>query len=232
MLSQKQCCKCMNTSVSTFPGIRFVFLGFALVCLKHAKQPFPAVARKCNEPKSSLSIANLTHVYYTCSLSTNHQLNHDGTPPPPPPSSQRTPRSATTALNRLVGGDRRAVVGLEEPVTSLSSSPKATGATVAAGIETDELPFPCACPLLKDGWSRRASSSYSPFFDGNGVWSPSEAARVSTEKEESTTPFFGSAEGEEGGEREQKIGSFDEQTMPIPTVVADLLIGSWNFSLR
>lgn len=107
----------------------------------------------------------------------------------------------------------------------------------------DELPIPSVCRLLRDGWSRRASSSYSPFFDGEGAWSRSEAAGVSPVKEgggdgdgdgdgaHPCTPLRGNG----GRSREDDgtgRGGGEGGTMPVPIVTADVLIADLSFSLR
>lgn len=115
-----------------------------------------------------------------------------------------------------------------------------SGATpVEVEGEIDELPIPSVCRLLRDGWSRRASSSYSPFFDGRGVWSRSEAANASMQDEEEdegdgrpSTPFRG--EGAGGGKVEGtgSDGGGEGGMMPVPIVAADVLIADLLFSLR
>ena len=103
----------------------------------------------------------------------------------------------------------------------------------------DDLPIPSVCLLLRDGWSRRASSSYSPFFDGEGAWSRSEAAGASAQEEEgksakpSTPPRGGegSARGNEGVGRGGGGGS-DGGSMPVPIATADVLIADLSFSIR
>lgn len=112
----------------------------------------------------------------------------------------------------------------------------ASGATIGSTeVETDELPLPCVCPLLRDGWSRRVSSSYSPFFDGEGVWSPSEAAGASVRGGEGVDASAGGArveDGEEGGGVRGGGGGEEGKKMPTPSVVADVLIADLCFSLR
>lgn len=101
--------------------------------------------------------------------------------------------------------------------------------------EINWLPVPCACPMLRNGWSRRASSSYSPFYDGDGVWSRSEsdprgaavAAGTAARGGEGGEVSTGSEGTDERGDAER-----DEQWMPNPTVVADVLIEDLSFSLR
>lgn len=134
-------------------------------------------------------------------------------------------------LDRLVGGDRRTGSGIDEStMDGLTSGVAAVGAEG----EIDELPIPCACPLLRDGWSRRASSSYSPFYDGEGVWSQSEAAGDSMEDEDVARSLRGAAGG--GGEGDGGIGGGgddgEDWMMPVPTLVADVLIEDLCFSLR
>ena len=107
----------------------------------------------------------------------------------------------------------------------------------------DDLPIPSVCLLLRDGWSRRASSSYSPFFDGEGAWSRSEAAGASAQEEEgksakpSTPPRGGegSARGNEGvgsGGGGGGGGGSDGGSMPVPIATADVLIADLSFSIR
>ena len=135
-------------------------------------------------------------------------------------------------LDRLVGGDRRIGSGIDEVVVE----GLAPGATVeSAEVETDELPLPCVCPLLKDGWSRRASSSYSPFFDGEGVWSPSEAAGASVPGGGGVDASTGGArmeDGEGGSGVRGGCGGDEGKKMPTPSVVVDVLIADLCFSLR
>lgn len=134
-------------------------------------------------------------------------------------------------LGRLVGGDRRTGSGIDEVAVDGLTSGAAVG---SAEVETDDLPLPCVCPLLRDGWSRRASSSYSPFFDGEGVWSPSEAAGASVRGGgvDASTGGAQVEDGEEGGGVRGGGGGDEGQTMPTPIVVADVLIADLCFSLR
>lgn len=97
------------------------------------------------------------------------------------------------------------------------------------------LPVPCACPMMREGWSRRASSAYSPFYDGDGVWSRSE-----TDPRDAAGRVGKTARGSEGGEASISSEGTDERghsevnhwLMPSPTVVADVLIEDLSFSLR
>lgn len=135
-------------------------------------------------------------------------------------------------LGRLVGGDRRTGNGIDEVVVEGSTPGAAVG---PAEVETDDLPLPCVCPLLRDGWSRRASSSYSPFFDGERVWSPSEAAGAPVRGAGGVDASAGGApveDSEEGGGVWGGGGGDEGQTMPTPIVVADVLIADLCFSLR
>lgn len=112
---------------------------------------------------------------------------------------------------------------------------EAGAAAGSAEVETDELPLPCVCPLLRDGWSRRASSSYSPFFDGEGAWSPSEAAGASVPGGggvDASTGEVRMEDGEEGGGVRGGGGSDEGKKMPTPSMVVDVLIADLCFSLR
>lgn len=121
-----------------------------------------------------------------------------------------------------MGGDRRAGGGINRAYTDGVDS-----AVAAEERDLDELPVLCVCPLLQGGWSRRASSAYSPFFDERGAWSPSEATAASTRDEDRVGgSTSGDSEGEEGG------GFGEGCRMPVPTAVADLLIDELSFSLR
>lgn len=98
----------------------------------------------------------------------------------------------------------------------------------------DELPIPSVCRMLRGGWSRRASSSYSPFFDGEGAWSRSEASGVPLQEGAGagihpSTPGGGGEEGERGG---VGSGGGEGKTMPVPIVAADVFIADLSFSLR
>lgn len=146
-------------------------------------------------------------------------------------------------LGRLVGVDLRSRTASDE----------------ADAREIAWLPVPCACPMLRDGWSRRASASYSPFYDGHGVWSrgetnPRRDARAVGGTRSGTPGSAVQGEGGEtvGGKNEGgcagEAGSADsdgvdervdgdgadrrERLMPSPTVVADVLIEDLSFSLR
>ncbi len=100
------------------------------------------------------------------------------------------------------------------------------------------LPIPSVCRLLRDGWSRRASSSYSPFFDGEGAWSRSEAAGVSAQEEEGKgaadpfTPPRGAGRGSTRGNEGVGSGVYEGGSMPVPIVAADVLIADLSFSIR
>lgn len=157
---------------------------------------------------------------------TDFSLAH---PPPSTHTPQKTPRPVTV-LGRLVGGDRRGG-GFEESTTD---GPAPGTMPAEAGGEFDELPIPSVCRLLRDGWSRRASSAYSPFFDGEGAWSRSEAAGVSGEEGDGDHPRT-PPRGEGGRPQEDdRKGSGDGEggTMPVPIVAADMLIADLSFSLR
>lgn len=146
-------------------------------------------------------------------------------------------------LGRLVGVDLRSRTASDE----------------ADAREIAWLPVPCACPMLRDGWSRRASASYSPFYDGHGVWSRGEAdprrdARAGGGTRPGTSGSVAKSEGGEtvgrgnedgcvgeagsadsdGMDKEVGVDSADERErlMPSPTVVADVLIEDLSFSLR
>ncbi|CAM9524405.1 unnamed protein product [Scytosiphon promiscuus] len=150
---------------------------------------------------------------------------------PKPPTTPKTPRSAVTVLGRLVGGDRRGT-GADDSMMDGSGSGVAASSWGAEG-DFDELPIPTVCRMLRGGWSRRASSSYSPFFDGEGAWSRSEASGVSLkggvgEGINSSTPK-GAGRQEEG----DGVGSGggEGRTMPVPIVAADVFIADLSFSL-
>lgn len=141
---------------------------------------------------------------------------------PPPPTPQKTTRPVTV-LGRLVGGDLRGN-GVDE--SAIDGSAPGVVPAEAEG-EFDELPIPSVCQLLRDGWSRRASSSYSPFFDGEGAWSRSEAAGASAQEgggAHAFTPPRGT-----GG---NGVGGGEGVTMPVPIVTADVSIADLSFSLR
>lgn len=92
--------------------------------------------------------------------------------------------------------------------------------------EVDGLPLPCVCRMLREGWRRRPSASYSQFHDGDGTWALSEEARASMARKGSSASL--------GGRRRSGQGSPTEglRSMPLPTIVADVLIGHLSFSLR
>lgn len=116
--------------------------------------------------------------------------------------------------------------GTNESTTGgMAAQVEAAATSATTEREIDGLPVPCACSKLRDGWSRRASSSYSPFYDGEGVWSRSEAATGTTtgEKDASDAP---------AGNDDLRGRSNVERYMPSPTVIADVLIEDLGFSLR
>lgn len=137
-------------------------------------------------------------------------------------------------LGRLVGGG----TGGPDDSTSVVDRAGSEAALTSAEPEgeIDELPIPTVCRLLGDGWSRRPSSLYSPFFDGEGAWSRHEASGVSTEGVRPPIP----RDDEEGdGEEEDGAGGVgvgggrgEGRTMPIPIITADVLIADLSFSLR
>lgn len=136
-------------------------------------------------------------------------------------------------LGRLVGGDRRGLGAADESLIDNSGSGVVTSPLEAEG-DFDELPIPSVCRMLRDGWSRRASSSYSPFFDGEGAWSRSETSGVSPqggvrEGVQPSTPGRGEGEEEGGG---VPSGGEEGTTMPVPIVAADVFIADLSFSLR
>lgn len=134
-------------------------------------------------------------------------------------------------LGRLVGGERRSSSGADE--SAVDGASPGTSVVLATEGEFDELPLPCACRLLRDGWSRKASSSYSPFFDGEGVWSRSrgEAAGFSPgPHREGVFQPSGIRRGEASRVGGGEGGS--EDLMPVPTIVADIVIDALCFSLR
>ena len=143
--------------------------------------------------------------------------------------AQKTTRPVTV-LGRLVGGDRRGSGTEESTIDGSAPGPP----PAEAGGEFDELPIPSVCRLLRDGWSRRASSSYSPFFDGEGAWSRSEGAGCSVQGQGGAPPFTpprgaGGRSREDGG----KGGDGGEGgTMPVPIVTAEVTIADLSFSLR
>ncbi|CAM9544192.1 unnamed protein product, partial [Ectocarpus fasciculatus] len=155
-----------------------------------------------------------------------------GEGPRSPPVS-RTTRPPVTVLGRLVGGG----TGGPDDSTSVVDRAGSEAAPTSAEPEgeIDELPIPTVCRLLGDGWSRRPSSLYSPFFDGEGAWSRNEASGVSTEGVRPSIP----RDGEEGGGEEEDGaggvgvggGRGEGRTMPIPIITADVLIADLSFSL-
>lgn len=136
-----------------------------------------------------------------------------------------------SVLDRLVGGDRRSFgSGIDEPTMESLAAAEADLAPAVTDADIDELPIVCVCPMLRDGWSRRASAAYSPFFDGDGVWSRSEAPPgvVGDGQARGVSGGAGGAgEAETGG----RTGG-EQGRMPIPTVVADVLFDDLSFSLR
>lgn len=136
-------------------------------------------------------------------------------------------------LGRLVGGG----TGGGDDSTSVvdRAGSGATPTSAEPEGEIDELPIPTVCRLLGDGWSRRPSSLYSPFFDGEGAWSRNEASGFSTEGVRPSTPRDGE---DRGGEEEDGAGvgvgggHGEGRTMPIPIIMADVLIADLSFSLR
>lgn len=171
-----------------------------------------------------------SHLQLKMTFGTHFCLAH----PPTAFRLQKNPRPVTV-LGRLVGGDRRSGGG-GGGVEELTTDGSAPGPTPAeAGGEFDELPIPSVCGLLRDGWSRRASSSYSPFFDGEGAWSRSEAAGASVQEGGGAPPFTPARGEGEGRYRENdrnRGGGGEGGTMPVPIVTADVLIADLSFSLR
>lgn len=138
-------------------------------------------------------------------------------------------------LGRLVGGDLRGSGVEESTIDGSAPGP----APAEAGGEFDELPIPSVCRLLREGWSRRASSSYSPFFDGEEAWSRSEAAGASVQDGDGAYPFTPPREargdGARGDSREDGGmggGGREGCAMPVPIVTADVSIADLSFSLR
>ena len=144
-------------------------------------------------------------------------------------AEQKYWRAPVSVLGRLVGGDRRLGGSADESAVD-GLSPEAPPAVLGTEGALDDLPLPCACRLLRDGWSRRASSSHSPFFDGDGVWSRSEATEFPVGSQPSAPQPQGVREEEAGGisGRDGRSGHW----MPIPAVVADVVIDELCFSLR
>ncbi|CAM9091454.1 unnamed protein product [Hapterophycus canaliculatus] len=144
---------------------------------------------------------------------------------PKQPTTPRMSRTPVTVLGRLVGGDRRAT-GADDSMVDGSGSGIAMSSWEAGDF--DELPIPSVCRMLRGGWSRRASSSYSPFFDGEGAWSPSEASGMSLQ-EGVGEGIHPSTPG--GGVEEDEGGGGEGRTMPVPIVAADVFITDLSFSL-
>lgn len=135
-------------------------------------------------------------------------------------------------LGRLVGGGTGGADDSTSVVDRVGSEAAPTS-TEPEG-EIDELPIPTVCRLLGDGWSRRPSSLYSPFFDGEGAWSRNEAS-VSAEGVRPSIPRDsekGGGEEEDGAGVGVEGGRGEGRTMPIPIITADVLIADLSFSLR
>ncbi|CAN0117440.1 unnamed protein product, partial [Ectocarpus sp. 12 AP-2014] len=151
---------------------------------------------------------------------------------PRSPPVPRTARPPVTVLGRLVGGGTGGADDSTSVVDRAGSG--ATPTTAEPEGEIDELPIPTVCRLLGDGWSRRPSSLYSPFFDGEVAWSRNEASGVSTER---VRPSIPRDNEDRGWEEEDPAGvgvgggHGEGRTMPIPIITADVLIADLSFSL-
>ncbi|CBN76641.1 conserved unknown protein [Ectocarpus siliculosus] len=151
---------------------------------------------------------------------------------PRSPPVPRTARPPVTVLGRLVGGGTGGADDSTSVVDRAGSGATPTSAEPEG--EIDELPIPTVCRLLGDGWSRRPSSLYSPFFDGEGAWSRNEASEVSSEGVRPSIPRDGE---DRGGEEEDGAGvgvgggHGEGRTMPIPIITANVLIADLSFSL-
>lgn len=96
--------------------------------------------------------------------------------------------------------------------------------------EVSGLPLPCVCPMLRNGWRRKTSSSYSPFHDGDAIWSRRESAGDSQAARGGRSSDARRWLHEDEDEDEGFVGTM--HGMPIPTIVADVLIEDLGFSLR